>query len=166
MTFDSNISIVKDEKGKNTFKFETMQHFGGILIRGLYKLTDGNYYVFGPQKCVSELWDKFNALAPAADEYPTIIRASRKDNLNSHNLRCCKRCINIKDEDRKQKIKEWIIRLGLGGTVTDDKEEIYKVEMFDNEKTQLYRYFNVPLSCDPCSFIQIPSSSRPKKVGP
>lgn len=162
LTFDCNISIV-NEKGNNVFKFNSMQHFGGILIRGLYKLTDENCYVFGPQKCVNQLWDKFNALAPSTDEYPTIIRASQEDNLSTYNLRRCKRCINIGDEEREHKIKEWIIRLGLGYEVTGDEIEKYKTEMFENEGTLLYRYFNLPLGEDPCSFKIISSSSRPKK---
>ena len=112
---------------------------------------------------MNELWDKFNALAPSTDEYPAIIRASREDNLSTYNLRRCKRCINIKDEYCEHKIKEWVIRLGLRDKVTSDEIEKYKTEMFDNEETQLYRYFNLPLSEDPCSFIQMSSSSRPKK---
>lgn len=34
--------------------------FGGILIRGIKRITDG-HFILGPQKCVYELWDKFNA---------------------------------------------------------------------------------------------------------
>lgn len=170
LTFDSHDVRVLHKNRKLSFSLDAEPQFGGILIRGLYKLTpkeEEDPYIFGPQKCVNELWDRFNALAPSADEYPAIIRASREDNLSIHNLRCCKRCINIKDEDRDHKIMEWIIRLGLGGKVTIDeiKDEIkeYKTEMFENEQTQLYRYFNLPLGEDPCSFKIISSSSRPKK---
>lgn len=166
LTFGSRDVTIPHKNGKESVNLETEPQFGGILIRGLYKLTakkDANPYIFGPQKCVNELWDKFNALTPSADEYPAIIRASREDNLNSHNLRCCKRCINIKDENRFHKMKEWIIRLGLEDKVTGDEIGKYMTKMFENEETQLYRYFNLPIGEDPCLFKQIPSSSRPKK---
>lgn len=51
--------------------------FGGILIRGLYKLfpvdNDEERYILGPQKCVNELWDNFSAIEPSVEEYPIIV---------------------------------------------------------------------------------------------
>lgn len=165
LTFESNnIHITKNKEGKKIVTLGSNPQFGGILIRGLYKLNptkDEEPYLFGPQKCVNELWDKFNALTPSTDEYPIIVNTIPEDNLNISNLIRCKRCINIKNdiEVRTKKIKEWAKRLGI--EISNDK---YQQEMFDNQETQLYRYFNLPNGENPCTLINIPASSRPKKI--
>ena len=134
--------------------------FGGILIRGLYKLhpitKDEERYIFGPQKCVNELWDNFSALEPSVEEYPIIV-----PHENELNIVECKRCINIKEASRISKIKYWAERLNK--KVLLDAEG-YMKEMFENEDTQLYRFFNLPDNEDPCTFKKIPYASRPKKV--
>lgn len=169
LTFKSQDIDIKHKNGNIYINLGQKPQFGGILIRGLYKMNpqkEEKTYIFGPQKCVNVLWDKFNALLSSANEYPTIIRAPREHNLTAHNLTYCKRCINIKDENRSRKIEEWIQRLNLCNKVTDKEFDNYKKEMFDDEYTKLYRYFNLPLGVDPCSFTQIPLSSRPKKIWP
>ena len=167
LTFESQDIDIKHNNGKILVNLASQPQFGGILIRGLYKMDtseDEEPYIFGPQKCVNVLWDKFNALSSSPDEYPTIIRASREDNLTTHNLIYCKRCINIKDENTSLKIKGWIKRLNLCNRVSPEEIENYRKKMFNNENTQLYRYFNLPSGTDPCSFTQIPFPSRPKKI--
>lgn len=165
LTFESrDIAIIHKDR-KTIVTFGTNPQFGGILIRGLYKLKsdkDDGHYVFGPQNCVNELWDKFNALIPSADEYPFIVNAIHEDDINIANLIRCKRCINIKEDKVVQKIKEWAKRLGLA--ISDKEIQKYQNELFNNQEAQLYRYFNLPYGEDPRSFTMIPASSRPKKI--
>lgn len=158
LTFESSgISIKKDETGKEVVTLGDNPRFGGILIRGLYRLNpedeSADRFIFGPQKCVAELWDDFNAFESSAKEYPIIV--AHENNLN---IVQCKRCINIKEAIRLQKIKGWAERLGIK-ELSDAKE--YMKEMFENENTQLYRFFNLP---DKDTFKKIPAASRPKKV--
>lgn len=164
LTFKSNdISIKKDTKGKEIITLGSHPQFGGILIRGIYKLSpikEEERYIFGPQKCVNELWDDFNALVSATDEYPIIVEATPKDNIKISNLIRCKRCINI-NEYRIKKIKEWSERIGV--KLFDREIQDYKVEMFDNSDAQRYRFFNLQNEEDPYTFQKIPASSRPKK---
>lgn len=159
---------------KSDLKNQTGPRFGGILIRGLYRLnSDENEkerYIFGPQKCVYELWDVLNALGTSADEYPVIVRTVAGDNLQTCEPLSCKRCINIKEADRGSKIKGWTKRLSQYINVKGvyfkeiSTEEIlrYKEDMFDIADTMLYRYFNLRYVKDPYNFIKIPVAARPK----
>lgn len=49
----------------------TTEQFGGILIRGLRKMSDNKLFL-GPQKCVNELWDKFDAFKVDSN-YPVLV---------------------------------------------------------------------------------------------
>lgn len=66
-------------------------HFGGILIRGIKRLsprTEGDnrpLLILGPQKCVEELWDAFNAFSVNTFDYPIIISANVPNNANIKN---------------------------------------------------------------------------------
>lgn len=143
-----------------TFKSDDIS-FGGILIRGLYKLfpVDNNEerYIFGPQKCVNELWDNFSAFESSAEEYPVIVVHE-----NELNIVQCKRCINIKEALRIQKIKDWAKRLDKK-ELSEAEAKDYITKMFENKDTQLYRFFNLPDNEDPYTFKKIPTASRPKK---
>ena len=148
LTFDSyNIT---DKSGyKNA-------QFGGILIRGLRKLDDGKY-IFGPLKCIDELWDNFDAFGTTAEvEYPVL---KEHKAVASSNLRACKRHIAIKKDKQHDKVKEWAGRLGLGlsdiGT--------YENDLFNNPEKYLYRYFNLP-EYSSSILNNIPSNARPKDL--
>lgn len=130
--------------------------FGGILIRGLRKLDDGKY-IFGPLKCIDELWDNFDAFGTTAEvEYPVL---KEHKAVASSNLRACKRHIAIKKDKQHDKVKEWAGRLGLGlsdiGTYEDD--------LFNNPEKYLYRYFNLP-EYSSSILNNIPSNARPKDL--
>ena len=132
-------------------------HFGGILIRGLYRLNDKKY-IFGPHKCVDELWDNFDALGISAhDEYPIL----KFQKASIRNLRKCKRCINILESKRIHKINEWASRLGLNR----DKINIekYADELFNENDKYLCRYFNL-INYDYSTTKYIPSNARPKNM--
>lgn len=47
-------------------------HFGGILIRGIREVGGLRKMIFGPIRCVDELWDVFGALDREQKEYPVI----------------------------------------------------------------------------------------------
>lgn len=165
LTFQSKGISLKYQYGKKQYTLQKDTFFGGILIRGLYKLdsNENDKYILGPQKCVNLLWDNFDALVPSNNEYPFIEPASNNDKIAKSNLRWCKRCINIKDEKRLNKISDWIYRLGIND-ITDKDKEAYKAKMFDNPDTQLYRFFNLQCGEDPCKFTKIPSTARPSKT--
>ena len=135
LTFDSfDIKFQNDkfELGKNS-------RFGGILIRGLRKL-DGGEYIFGPQRCVNELWDNFDAFGTTAEmEYPVL---KEHKAVASSNLRACKRHIAIKEDKQHDKIIKWAGQLGLDWD--DDDIKNYKQALFDSNDKYLYRYFNLP----------------------
>ena len=130
--------------------------FGGILIRGLRKLDNGEY-IFGPLKCIDELWDNFDAFGTTAEmEYPVL---KEHKAVVSPNLRACKRHIAIKEDKQHDKVKEWAERLGLGlsdiGT--------YENDLFNNPEKYLYRYFNLP-EYSSSILNNIPSNARPKDL--
>ena len=148
LTFDS-YSITDKSGYKNA-------QFGGILIRGLRKLDDGKY-IFGPLKCIDELWDNFDAFGTTAEvEYPVL---KEHKAVASSNLRACKRHIAIKKDKQHDKVKEWAGRLELGlsdiGTYEDD--------LFNNPEKYLYRYFNLP-EYSSSILNNIPSNARPKDL--
>lgn len=138
--------------------------FGGVLIRGLYKLNQSGgkgTYVFGPKKCVNELWDDFDAF-DSSDEYPIIVNASAEDNLSIDNIINCKRCININKELRRQKIIDWAKRVDM--VIHESDLVRYEKEMFITPTTQLYRFFNLHNGENPYTFSEIPALSRPQKL--
>lgn len=119
--------------------------FGGILIRGIYEITEDEAdtkkgrYIFGPQKCVDELWDNFDAFNHSENHYP-IIEASK--NRRPNNLKQCKRHINIQGvEKQTASIKNWLKRLGL--TESEKTVEQYREDLFDKPEMFRYRFFNM-----------------------
>lgn len=74
-----------------TFESKDNQ-FGGILIRGIKRITrreEGDnrpLLILGPQKCVDELWDAFNAFSGNAFDYPLIVSGDvpKDDNIKNY----------------------------------------------------------------------------------
>lgn len=62
--------------------------FGGILIRGLKRITpriagdNRPTLILGPQKCVDELWDIFDAFGENGKTYPTLLRSKITQDTN------------------------------------------------------------------------------------
>ena len=154
LTFKSNgIEYQKDGK----YKISDNAYFGGILIRGMYKF-DGNdsKYIFGPQKCVDELWDDFDAFDEAGiKEYP-VLKEYENGKIFHSNLRKCKRHINIKDEKLHDKIREWAKRIDL------DWKEHQICAYNESLLNESYRYFNLP-DYEDSTLAKIPSYARPLK---
>lgn len=89
--------------------FKSNEHqFGGILIRGLRKISDKRQ-ILGPLKCVDELWDKSDAFEVNSDEYP-IIKDSRGI-IEEKKLSKCPRHIPLNGKAQDVKIKEWENRI-------------------------------------------------------
>ena len=153
LTFDS--FDIKFQDGK--FELGKNAQFGGILIRGLRKLNHEKY-IFGPQRCVNELWDNFDAFGTTAEmEYPVL---KEHKAVASPNLRACKRHIAIKKEIQPvKKVEEWAGRLGLG--LSDIGA--YEDDLFNNPTKYLYRYFNLP-EYSSSILNNIPSNARPKDL--
>ena len=155
LTFTSNgIEYLKDGK----YKISDNAYFGGILIRGLYKLYDKDRkYIFGPQKCVDELWNNLNAFDEAGiKEYP-VLKECENEKIFHSNLRKCERHINIKNDKRRHdKIREWAKRIALDW----DEHQIsaYDEGLFNG----CYRYFNLP-DYEDSTLAKIPSYARPIK---
>lgn len=116
--------------------------FGGILIRGIYDL-DKKKYIFGPLRCIDELWDNFDAFNHS-EMYPIIERSKEKW---PNNLKQCKRHINIKgNEKQTTSIKRWLERLGLtesDNEISDNEIKEYRKELFDDSEKFQYRFFNM-----------------------
>ena len=156
LTFKSkDIEYHKEKYKKETYKLKNFPIFGGILIRGIYDIQNDEY-IFGPQRCVSVLWDNFDAFEPLGEQYPII----EKETLSTtYHLYQCPRHINIQGEvNRETKIKEWIKRLDLDNNSEIDITE-YKNKFFDAP----YRFFNLLNNEEPWNYSKIPAKIRPKK---
>lgn len=106
LTFESNI-----------------EHFGGILIRGLRNIETGQL-TLGPQKCVDLLWDKSDAFKIHENEYPTIVVAPRELDKN---IQVFPRWIPVKDIDKDKKLKYWMDQVKSKGyevCSTSDKTDL------------------------------------------
>ena len=123
-----------------TFESNEKQ-FGGILIRGIRRLTPREIgdnrplLVLGPQKCIDELWDRFNAFDVETSEYPII-----KEDLSICYDNCIRefyRWINIPEEKKVTKILDWSHRLIKGGI----KLSSTKNESYDWVFKTKYRFF-------------------------
>lgn len=127
--------------------------FGGILIRGIQCKSNGEY-IFGPLKCVDELWDNFDAFGTSEkEEYPILKRC---DGINECNLRRCKRYVNIKKDELLNRVKGWASQAGLSWN--DNAANVY-IDGLYNAK---YRYFNLP-AYEEAALAKIPSRIRPAK---
>lgn len=156
ITFASQ-DVGSPQDGKFRYK---NAHFGGVLIRGLRRRSDGKYiYIFGPLRCIDELWDNFDAFGIlSANEYPIL---KEHQGVATPNLRACKRCINIKEEEQKNKIAEWAGRIGLDWKQKDI--ENYAKDLFVDSGKYLYRYFNLP-NYEYETLKSIPYNARPKDI--
>jgi len=115
--------------------------FGGILIRGI-KRNDGKF-IFGPNKCVDELWDEFDAFH--SNGYPTLKYMG--SDFIPDNLWRGKRWINIKEADRFKRVQDWSKRAGL---VENAEVDNYIQDVLNSQNTHtenaryLYRFVNLP----------------------
>lgn len=144
-----------DRNKKTVYELNGNPCFGGILIRGIYNMANGEY-TFGPQKCVDVLWNDFNAFENINGEYPILQKSG--DIIPTHLIQC-KRYINIPEKDQIKKIHDWVSRLGLN---LEDVEK-YRKGLFDNPAKYPYRFFNMQHGENPCIASQIPSATRPKE---
>lgn len=110
-------------------------HFGGILIRGLRKTSGDKRQIFGPQKCVEELWDKFDALKLNTEDYPLITECSE---IHENKLTECPRHISTYGKDPNVKIEDWTTRIPSILMVNTSKGERAKL-VFDSK----YRFFKM-----------------------
>lgn len=163
LTFKTEGELLRiKERDKNNKEIIKLNYencsFGGILIRGIYDIKGGEY-IFGPQKCVSVLWDDFDAFGKTEKEYPIL---EKLESGIPNNLIECKRHINIQGEDnQRSKIKEWIKRLGK--TISEQELEDYRKNMFVTPDTMRYRFFNLQKGEKPWNLTKIPANVRPKE---
>ena len=87
---------------KDTVDASKPFYFGGILVQKILK-KDTLGLFNGPQKCVWELFDVFDALNPTSTEIPRIVRNKKEIGLTpkSH-----KRHFSYTNEKKKKKYKE------------------------------------------------------------
>ena len=121
-----------------TFESNDKQ-FGGILIRGIKRLTPNPDYdnrpllILGPQKCVNELWDNFSAFQEDPTEYPII-----KKNLNIPIDKEPKEYPRwIKVSEKISKITYWSNRILEAGYIVSISNE----ERLDMVFNTQYRFF-------------------------
>lgn len=160
LSFNSVDIKENPETNKVTYKLDQNPSFGGILIRGIYDI-DKNEYIFGPQRCVNALWDCFDAFGTTKDEYPVLVKVTKK---HPDTIYQCKRHINIKEEDKQRKsIENWIKRLGL----TESEKDIdnYQKNLFGESEEYRYRFFRMQKGENPsqCKDKITPSAVRPKQ---
>lgn len=121
--------------------FETTdEQFGGILIRGIRETDGERKQIFGPQNCVSHLWDKFNAFEAVATEIPMIIPA--KGDIEKFPIESFQRWIPIRNDKVKAsaKIAEWITRVEDEGYKEFNKDSEIISEIVYESK---YRFIKV-----------------------
>lgn len=146
----------EDDKRKKYIVYKDCS-FGGILIRGLFRFPysdDENkrheaHYIFGPQKCVNELWDDFNAFEVISEEYPKIIIASEEEKvaLNSQPINCYRHIKVAKSKWINKITQEWIKHLNLIRKENEikslkDNIQSYSIKLLDNKEFP-YRFFNI-----------------------
>ncbi|MDE5790816.1 MAG: hypothetical protein K2H96_06280 [Muribaculaceae bacterium] len=116
------------------------KQFGGILLRGIKPLTPSDnddstgMLILGPQKCVDELWDSFDAFKPEVSEYPTIIEDTSL--CKDEGIKEYKRWINIPEEKKRLKISDWskrVVEHGFTLSYNDD-------ERIDQVFNSIYRF--------------------------
>lgn len=107
----------------------TGKQFGGILIRGLRETKGERKQIFGPQKCMDLLWDKFNAFEVVAAEIPVIIPANGC--IDKSQIESFSRWIPVKKDKVKAsaKIAEWIARVNKEGYHFDQNSEKHSDEL-------------------------------------
>lgn len=140
LTFKSVNVEFTNEETRDTIKEgngETST-FGGILIRGIRRLRDKKY-IWGPLKCVNELWDIFDSFSSNA--YPILQHIERE--VNPNNLWRGKRWIRIKESVRGKRVQEWSKRVGISDFKGAEQyiHDVLNVQDTHNEDSRyLYRY--------------------------
>lgn len=136
ISFESDIELIT-KNDKIIYKVNDNSIFGGILIRGIYDIKNKTY-IFGPQNCVNELWDNFDAFNYTSQEYPVLALASKDEKkFQTPNPIPYKRHIKLgKDKTIEIKEKEWAKRIGV---TLSEKEDPQKVDSLEAK----YRFFNI-----------------------
>lgn len=98
-----------------TFESTSKDQFGGILIRGINRLTpraEGDnrpLLILGPQKCVDELWGTFDAFGVDASDYPVIVpgEVTHDEKIKTYPrwIPLGKKTITKEDEDDAKRLK-------------------------------------------------------------
>lgn len=139
------------------------EHFGGILIRGIKRLSprvEGDkcqLLIMGPQKCIDELWDNFDAFNNDKVEYPHISEARIEcfGQFDSYPRWIPVNKSKGEDEAKNDRVKAAIERnkkfvsdnpyLGLLGTY----DQIDKSQAIDIMFKQRYRFIKSSIMKDP-----------------
>lgn len=150
ITYPRNVAVGEwffHQSGVDLTFESNRDHFGGILLRGIKRITpraEGDsrpLLILGPQKCVDELWDNFNAFKAIASEIPIIIPADGK--VEESPLTAYRRWIPVrKRDDVSAKIRKWIERIETEGYFINNEviynEDINKISSLIFESN--YRY--------------------------
>lgn len=128
LAFESR-DIELAESKKEAYRLGQNPLFGGILIRAIKPLDskDANP-IWGPQKVVNELWDKFDAFESDKEIYPIIVGKTIQEEPSK--LYCSKRWINIPVNKISERKAGWAKRIGL--LESNDSSDILECP---------YRYF-------------------------
>ncbi len=111
LTFESR-DMELDESKKEEYKLLHSPLFGGVLIRAIMSLDAKDAKpIWGPQKVVNELWDKFDAFGSDKENYPVIVEKSVQE--ESSKLYRSKRWINIPVDKLSDRKAFWAQRIGL-----------------------------------------------------
>ncbi len=120
LSFESS-DIKLDESGKEEYKLGSKPLFGGILIRAIKPLDSKDATpIWGPQKVVNELWDKFDAFGSGEKIYPVIVEKSAQD--ESAKLYRSKRWINIPADKLQDRKAYWAKR--IGASVSNEEPDL------------------------------------------
>jgi len=165
ITFKSENIEFADKKKKNALMQGNGDKavFGGILIRGIKRINDNEFFG-GPQKCVYELWDQFDAFGSTTD-YPRL-KYTKRD-FESENLWRGKRWIKIEEADRLKRVQDWSKRAGIKEYAEGSAEAYEYIQNVLNRQvthtehaSYLYRF--VYLSEDEIKKIPSSYAARPK----
>lgn len=111
------------------------EHFGGILIRSIKRIKDGQL-ILGPLNCVEELWNNLNAFEIIPSEYSKIISWQFNENQT---LTVSIRHIPLYKKEPSKKILEWSDRLSKEGIKTTDSIECLTTLVFNHK----YRFMKM-----------------------
>lgn len=112
-----------------TFESQSKSFFGGILIRGIKEMTENGKIIFGPIKCVEELWSNFNALEVTDSDYPVL--AEKKD-ADADVIKVYSRWISVPQKKRVEKLTAWSKRID-SNIIENVSTEQFKDLVFDSK---------------------------------
>lgn len=107
--------------------------FGGILIQGIRLNKEGSEPIIGPIKCVNELWDKFNALAPELKDFPKIKQQQKEIKKE---IKPFVRKITVPKSKEKERVAYWAKR--VKGKVSLNEDEL--IDLVFNSRYQFRAY--------------------------